>query len=467
MNKISTKLTSAFAALTVLLTAAGCGSTDNTNVQTGADTTVSEAAPDQTEASGNNAETLSNPVAMTADGDVDMEVALSYQTDFDALLKQLDEKTVSEDHPVSDNTNPETLELYRWLKSIYGKQVLSAQQLSNDQDKDFLTYYYYTEDLPAMKGFDFIFKTTQFGDGADWTQMAIDWHTKSNGIVCFCWHWNVPCDIDDPENNATAFYTPGASDGQPSTTFDIAKAVTPGTKEYERAIHDIDLIAHELQRLEAAGVPVLWRPLHEASGAWFWWGIKDKEQLKEQCYQKLWYMIYDRLENYHKLTNLIWVWNGQTKNAEVHPNTYDIAGIDVYPNSENHTVLESDYNKLQKITAEGKMLALSECGYIPDSDELAANMDSVKWLYYMPWCSGGRGDGAFIYLDSTLVGIPLVNEKRMTADFLKKVMASDTVITWSELPDFEGTSRELPGRIQLALPDIEFQREKDAAKATD
>ena len=465
------RIIAGIAALAVSLTSlAGCGSGNNGNeTETSAASTQSADTPNSVQQSdadpAGSSSSLSNPVAMTADGDVDMTVALQYETDFDALLKQLDEKKVSDDHPVSENTNPETLELYRWLKSIYGKQVLSAQSLGNSQDKDFLTYYINTEDMPAMKGFDFIFKTSTNGDGEDWTQMAIDWHTQSGGICCFCWHWNVPCDINDPDNNGTAFYTEGASNGQASTNFDIAKAVTPGTKEYERAVHDIDLIAHELQRLEAAGVPVLWRPLHEASGSWFWWGIKDKEQVAEQLYQKLWYMIYDRLENYHKLTNLIWVWNGQTKNAGVHENTYDIAGIDVYPQKEDHSVLESDFNKLKKISAEGKMLALTECGYIPDSDELAANMDSVKWLYYMPWNSSGMGDGAFIWKGTTLVGLPIINEDRNSAELMKKVMTSDTVITWSELPSFEGTEHELPLSVKMALPDIEFQKQKDAEKA--
>ena len=452
MAKIN-KPTSALALLTVCtLAISGCGG--NTPAQTDAPAETTTAAQ-TTEAAA--PPPLSNPVAMTADGDVDMTVALSYQTDFDALIKQLDAKTVSDDHPVSDNTNPETLELYRWMKSIYGKQVIAGQQLGNEQDRESLAYYYYTEDLPALKGFDFIFKTTKFGDNSDWTQMAIDWHTKSGGIVCFCWHWNVPRDINDPDS-ATSFYVPGAQNGDPGTTFDIAKAVTPGTKEYERAVHDIDLIAHELQRLEAAGVPVLWRPLHEASGGWFWWGIQNKEQVKEQYYQKLWYMIYDRLENYHKLTNLIWVWNGQTSKNEVHKNTYDIAGIDVYPTSEDHTVLGGDYRRLKEMSADGKMLALSECGYIPDPEELAKNIADVKWLYYMPW------NGEFIWKNTTLVGIPMINEKKMSLDLFKSAMASDTVITWSKLPSFEGTTHELPDRVQLAMPDIEFQREKDKEK---
>lgn len=463
MKNIKTKLLAGILAVSAAVTSvSGC------NSGTGSDT---RSQPGQTESadSGNNgnventqssgdqtasAAPLSNPVAMTADGDVDMTVALAYETDFDALIKQLDEKTVAADHPVSENTNPKTLALYQWLQSIYGKQVIAAQQLGNTYDKDSLAYYYYTDDLPAMKGFDFIFKTTPGGDTEDWTQMAIDWHTKSGGLVTFCWHWNVPIDVDEPDGGH-AFYS------EQIKNFSLANAVTPGTKEYEIAVHDIDLIAYELQKLEAAGVPVLWRPLHEASGKWFWWGMADKETVENEYYQKLWYMIYDRLENYHKLTNLIWIWNGQNKRMTVHKNTYDIAGIDVYPNSEDHSVLETSYNNLEKITDEGKMLTLSECGYIPDPDELAANMSTVKWLYYMPWNS--LGDGGFIYKGSTVLGIPTINEEKMSLDFFKKAMASDTIITWNKLPQFEGTQHELPERIQMSAYDIQLQKEKDAA----
>jgi mannan endo-1,4-beta-mannosidase len=452
MKKRITSALLAFILAAVSVSSCGNGNSNESTTAAGTEAAQTEAG---TETVAETAKPLSDPVAMTADGDVDMEVALRYETDFDALLSKLDAKTVSPDHPVSENTNPETLALYQYLKEIYGKKVLSAQQLSNKNDKESIAYYYYTDDLPAIKGFDFIFKTTPNGDGDDWTQMAIDWHTKSNGIVYFCWHWNVPCNIDDPDNTGEAFYTEGA--GNPFTTFSLANATTPGTKEYEVAVHDIDLIAHELQRLESAGVPVLWRPLHEASGAWFWWGIADRKTAENQYYQKLWYMIYDRLENYHKLTNLIWVWNGQNKHAMVHENTYDISGIDVYPSAEDHSALASSYKKLMDITAEGKMLALSECGYIPDPDELAANIDTVKWLFYMPW------NGDFIYKGSTVSGIPRINEEKMTVDLFRRAMTSDIVVTWSELPDFEGTTRELPERVQLSIPDMKIQREKDAA----
>ena len=79
---------------------------------------------------------------------------------------------------------------------------------------------------------------------------------------------------------------------------------------------DIDRLAIELARLRAAGVTVLWRPLHEASGhegdGWFWWGRKRTDGVPNaQAYVLLYRHMFDRLVNAHGLHNLIWVWNGQ------------------------------------------------------------------------------------------------------------------------------------------------------------
>ncbi|MGN0617469.1 MAG: glycosyl hydrolase [Ruminiclostridium sp.] len=441
--KKRTFLRNAVAVLLAAASVASCGNTAPATEATTADTTISteETAPAQDNGTDETA----------ASGEIDMEAALAYKTDFDALLKSLDEKTVAEDDTVSDNTNPETLALFRWFKENYGKNVIAGQQIFGAKNNEDVLYYYLTGDLPAIKGFDFIFKTTPGGDSDDWTQLAIDWHTKSNGIVAFCWHWNVPVDVDDESNNAEAFYS------EDIKNFSLKNAVTPGTKEYEIVIYDIELIARELKRLEEAGVPVLWRPLHEASGKWFWWGMADKETVENQYYQKLWYMLYDRLENYHKLSNLIWVWNGQNKHTMVHPNTYDISGIDIYPDSEDHSAQIKSNENLAKITESGKMLTISECGYIPDSDELKNAAGTNNWLYFMPW------NGDFVYKGSTVLGIPRINTEKMSEEFLKKVYAADNIITWSKLPDFEGTERELPDRLKYMLPDIEKQKEKDAA----
>lgn len=392
-------------------------------------------------------EKLSNPVAVDEWGDVDMDVALAYETDIDALVAKLEEKEADPSKPVSEHSGKKTLEVFNFLRENYGKKTIIAQQMMNEKDYEDAVYYSCAEDLPAMKGFDMIFVTSS-GDVSQ-IDRAIEWHEKSSGLVTFTWHWNVPKDIDKP-NGGKAFYT------EEITNFSLVNAVTPGTKEYEQVIHDIDLVAIQLQRLEAADVPVLWRPLHEASGAWFWWGGVARDGSLQDSYLKLWYIIYDRLENYHELTNLIWIWNGQDGRHTVNPNTYDISGIDVYPGKEDHSAQISSYNKLNELTAEGKMLALTECGYIPDVKQMIEK--EAMWLYIMPWY------GDFIYATNAGVpktgqgGLPLINTEKMSEEFLTEFLKDENVITWNKMPQWDGTEKNMPEALDLKIKMAELSK---------
>lgn len=387
---------------------------------------------------GGESEARSNPVAVDEFGDVDMDVALAYETDVDALVAELEAKEIDPSKPVSENANKKTIEVFNYLRENYGTNTITAQQMFNTKQMEDAVYYKYANDLPAIKGFDFIFSTTS----EDYTQVddAIEWHTKSSGLVAMTWHWNVPKDIDKP-GMGKAFYS------DEITNFSLQNAVTPGTKEYEVIIHDIDLVAIQLQRMEEAGVPVIWRPLHEASGGWFWWGGVSRDESKENAYRKLWYIIFDRLENYHKLTNLIWVWNGQNTRLQVNPNTYDITGTDVYPSKQDHSAQLNKYNELKAMTHDGKMLTLSECGYIPDIKDMKEQ--GAVWLYSMPW----YGDFVYASTSSTPTldsdGMPYINTERMSEEFLKEYMASENVITWSKMPQWEGTEKNVPEDLDL------------------
>lgn len=390
---------------------------------------------------------LSNPVAVDEWGDVDMDAALAYETDIDALVAQLEAKEVDPTKPVSEHSSKKTLAVFNYLREIYGKKTIIAQQMMDEKDYEDGVYYDHAEDLPAMKGYDMIFVTSS-GDVSQ-IDRAIEWHQNSGGLVTMTWHWNVPKDIDKP-NGGKAFYT------KEITNFSLKNAVTPDTKEYKQIIKDIDLVAIQLQRLEAADVPVIWRPLHEASGSWFWWGGSSRDYVLQDSYLKLWYIIYDRLENYHKLTNLIWVWNGQDARHTVNPNTYDISGTDVYPSSEDHSAQLGKYNSLKEITAEGKMLALSECGYIPDIKLMQEK--EAMWLYIMPWY------GDFIYASASGVpktgrgGIPLINTEKMSDEFFTEFLKNEDVITWQKMPLWDGTEKNLPEKVDIMFKLAELAR---------
>ncbi len=399
---------------------------------------------------------LSNPIALTPEGDIDMNVALAYETDFDALKASFEAKEVDPSKPVSANAagNPKTMEVWDYLRGVYGKQVITCQQMMGNECYEDIVFYNASKDLTAMKGYDFIFCTGSY-QSDDMINEAIEWSKESGGLATFTWHWNVPKDIDNP-SGGYAFYTDEISN------FSQINAVTPGTKEYETVIHDIDLIATKIQRMESEGITILFRPLHEASGSWFWWGLQGKDSARNEVFQKLWYMIYDRMENYHKLSNIIWVWNGQNPHCAIHPNSYDIAGIDKYYENEDTSkeaiseYYASCYRELEgfeKYCAElaglettGKMLTLSECGYIPDPEGIKAN--NTMWLYYMVW------NGDFIYETNSngkavvsLDGTPSPNTKRVTNEMIQEYFGNDLYITHSKLPEFSFGKKAIPQAI--------------------
>ena len=443
------KLISVISAAAIALSLTACQSAEESSQPVSSDTA----------SGGNEAPVLlSNPIALTADGDIDMDVALAYQTDFDALKASFEAKTVDPTKPVSANaaTNEKTMEVWDYLRSVYGKKVITCQQMMGNECYEDIVFYNASGDITAMKGYDFIFNTGTY-QSESMVDQAIEWSKNSGGLVAFTWHWNVPRDIDDTDKGY-AFYT------KDIVNFNQINAVTPGTKEYETVIHDIDLIATKIQRMESEGVTILFRPLHEASGSWFWWGLQGRDSATNEVFQKLWYMIYDRLENYHKLTNIIWVWNGQNPHCAIHPNSYDIAGIDRYyenPDTSREAISEyyakcySELEGFDKCCAElaglettGKMLTLSECGYIPDPEGIAAS--NTMWLYYMVW------NGDFIYEASAggtaivnLKGTPSPNTKRVTNEMIKEYFGNDLFITHSKLPEFSFGTKDIPQKIKL------------------
>src|SRR6185369_7253199 len=164
--------------------------------------------------------------------------------------------------------------------------------------------------LPALMGVDFMHSTGLNSEG-EWYQgytkatlaLAEEMFAKG-GIPTYTWHWK------DPGKMAETFYSP-SSGNTPFTSFDLTKACADSacaswnaaSPEYLAILRDLDSTAAHLKILADKGVPVLWRPLHEASGRWFWWGYKGPKACKA-----LYKLMYDRFTNIKGLDNLIWVW---------------------------------------------------------------------------------------------------------------------------------------------------------------
>lgn len=182
---------------------------------------------------------------------------------------------------------------------------------------------------------------------------AIEWYKSTNGggIVSFQWHWFSP---SGGELRTSTFYTN-------NTNFDVRKAVEVNTLEYNLTLRDIDAIAVQLKRLQNAKVPILWRPLHEAGGGWFWWGAKGAAPTK-----KLLDIIFERIDKHHGINNLIWVWSTPEVSWYPGKDRVDIIGYDSYPGSHNYDCNLKMFMQLRNIVSATKMVVLSENGPIPD-----------------------------------------------------------------------------------------------------
>jgi len=279
------------------------------------------------------------------------------------------------DTPVTPNASPEARRLLAFFSDIYGKRIISGQQdgwqWTNGLSFELNYIINTTGELPALLAMDvssYTDKSARRDTNHRLMQHALDWSQQRHGLVEFCWHWRAP--MGEP-----AFYTK-------DTKFDISRAVIPGTSENTAVLHDMDLIANELEVLRDAHVPVLWRPLHEANGRWFWWGAGGPEPLK-----KLWRMMFENFTVKHHLNNLVWVFSpgAEVDLADWYPGDafVDIVAPDHYPMDGNHGPAKDIFDELTKMTRGQKLIALGENGPIPDVNEVARQ--NAGWLFFTTW----------------------------------------------------------------------------------
>ncbi len=178
-----------------------------------------------------------------------------------------------------------------------------------------------------------------------------------------------------------------------SDVFSAANVLVDGTWENQVATADVAKLAGYLKLLQDAGIPVLFRPFHEAAGdytwgAWFWWGNSGVETTKQ-----LWGWLRDKLINEYGINNLIWVWTVQTSDAgeladmakirEAYPgdDRVDIVGTDLY--EESYSNQTTQFNTLYNLVGGRKIVALTECGNLLDVDSALA--DGALWSFFMGW----------------------------------------------------------------------------------
>ena len=355
----------------------------------------------------------------------------------EASLAKIEAKqTATCDPDAIDNAK----KLMTYLASVYGEHILSGQQEiyqygPHDLEYEFEYIKEKTGKLPAIRGFDYgNFTCPAFGSPDGSTDRIIKW-AEQGGIATASWHLNVPTDFASYEIGSRIAWD--QTTYTQNTDFSPSKAATEGTKENQYYTQALDTLADEFLILQEKGIPVLWRPLHEAeggggeNGSWFWWGREGSK-----AYRELYIYTYKYLTEKKGCHNLIWEFNSYNySNSE---NWYpgdayvDIIGYDKYNCTDwstgsavlkhNDSAISSTFYGLMEKYNSAKMIAMTECDSFSTVENLTA--EKAGWLYFMPWYDGGSDDINFL-------SNPVFNTEKDLID----MYTSDYCITLDELPN--------------------------------
>ncbi len=274
--------------------------------------------------------------------------------------------------------------LMAFMSEQYGEKVITGQYAATDANHEIDLLYQLTGKTPAIRFADLAGCTKNSKPvKGDAVQASIDW-AKRGGIVGLIWHWDAPMGISSVYAKETDFSLKAAVTTEEvawMTQEEIDSLYEAGeiTEECYAILRDIDSAAARLKPLAQADIPVLWRPLHEAGGDWFWWGSDGAI-----AYRWLWELMYHRMTEYHELHNLIWIWNGQREAYRVDETLYDIASLDIYLEPEaNYSSRYEQYVLLSRMTEGKKLLALSETSSIPSMNDMFR--DNCIWSFFGLW----------------------------------------------------------------------------------
>ncbi|MBN1822309.1 MAG: beta-mannosidase [Prolixibacteraceae bacterium] len=177
---------------------------------------------------------------------------------------------------------------------------------------------------------------------------------EMGGINTISWH------IRNPVNQSDAWDTEEA----------VSK-VLPGGSHHEYFKKQLDKAAvffNELKTSENVAIPVIFRPYHECTGSWFWWGGKN---VKPEEYTQLWKFTKNYLEKEKGVNNLIWCYSTDRFNSEEHylelypgDGFVDILGFDDYHSpQDNPGHFASEIKILTEMAKEkNKIATFSETG---------------------------------------------------------------------------------------------------------
>lgn len=185
-------------------------------------------------------------------------------------------------------------------------------------------------------------------------------HHLRGGVVSFSWHLRNPLTGGDTWDTSST---------------EVVASILPGGQKHEMFMGWLSKAADYLESIrtpEGELVPVIFRPWHEHTRNFFWWGLDlcTKEQ-----YVALWRMTYDYMTVERGLDHLVWAYSPDAGGLFV-PEDFsdrypgddiiDLVGIDFYQFTPADTFIEKMRSSLDMTMAfakeHGKLMAVTETG---------------------------------------------------------------------------------------------------------
>ncbi len=281
--------------------------------------------------------------------------------------------------PVNPDATQEARDLLRRICDVTGKGILTGQHnYPNLRNADTEAIHAATGKYPAIWGSDFGFTNLEDQDAITHRDLMIEEAKRqyaAGSIIYLCWHMLRPTE-DEPGQPGASWSGSVQARLSDEQWLELITSDSPLHRRWEKYM---DTAAGYLKQLQDAHIPVLWRPMHENNGSFFWWGGRPGPYGTAQLFRE----IYNRMVNVHHLNNLIWVWNqngpapgGEFYNYYPGPKYADIVSYD------NYSALDDRYYHEILAIANGKPIALGEVGAPPPPEMLMAQ---PKWAFYMTW----------------------------------------------------------------------------------
>lgn len=311
--------------------------------------------------------------------------------------------SVQLNEPADKQSTAETRELYYSMQRMVAEGIL----FGHHDDTGYGVGWHYEKDssdvkavcgsYPTIYGWDLAkieHDSTKDINGLPFgiqTKRVIEAY-KRGGINTFSWH------MDNPVDSLTAW----------DTTRRTVPQILPGGAFNEAYKQYLNRAANYLASLTGdkdEKIPILFRPFHEMTGDWFWWGTKT---CSPQDFIKLWRFTIDYLRNAWNLHNLLIVYSAADFSSESEflsrypgDDYVDFVGVDIYCLEDPaafRTNLGKKLSIVEKIAAiHHKTACLAETGYlnIPDpnwwTNTLLPAVSGHKISYLMLWRNADTG----------------------------------------------------------------------------